>query len=306
MNTIMQADWRFCRLRGGSGRGIKRSFNSHRESRFQKNGVFAPDASELLSIFPVFGYYLDTVAKAKHGAAITREIESFHACACCIAITKEGKANGGNAVGLDIAMEKHAGKKAIAYPEEGFRAKDHWRFHLGDQAARDRNIFDCFAGERVNRAYKACAQEVSFLRDDTLSFEAAVLKRTMVHFDAMWAEHAFRDFLLKPLPSAELRTICGSRDAFLSTSLNWQGTLVAKDDIVLLNGDPFRVVGCASIDGALALVTQGFTFVRQETLTASRWTPSSRTWDLKWLSAHVLRYAVAWFYEGDTCVILSM
>ena len=81
---------------------------------------------------------------------------------------------------------------------------------------------------------------------------------------------------------------------------------MAEDDIVLLNGNPFCVVGGASIDSALHLVAQEFVFVRQETTTASRWAVSDHTWQLKRLSDQEVRYAVAWFDEGNTCVILSM
>ena len=84
------------------------------------------------------------------------------------------------------------------------------------------------------------------------------------------------------------------------------GCQVVKNDIVLLDGHPYFVVGCASVGGDLAIVSREFTFVRQETVAASRWTYSSEEWLLKWVSDHELRFAVAWFEDGDSCVILAL
>ena len=84
------------------------------------------------------------------------------------------------------------------------------------------------------------------------------------------------------------------------------GGQLIKNDTVLLDGHPYFVVGCASVGGALAIVSRKFTFVRQVTVTASRWTYSSEEWLLKWVPGHELRFAVAWFEDGDSCVILAL
>ena len=200
LNQVMQANWKFCRLNRSGGQAIRRSFNRKREVRFKGQGLFAPDAGELLAIFPLFGHYLNTVALAKHGESIRAAVDSFHACACCIALAKEGKFDGAHAQRLDRAMVTHAEKKSIAYPNDGHRAKDHWRFHLGDQMVRDGLILDCFAGERVNRAFKRCAEEMKPSTDTTdLSYEASVMKRTMVHFDDMWERGGLRNELRSPV-----------------------------------------------------------------------------------------------------------
>ena len=101
-------------------------------------------------MFPVFGHYLETIAKTKHGDVLRAAMDSYHACACCIALAKEGKTDAALADKLTEAILKHAEQKHIAYPDESYRAKDHWRFHLGDQMARDGRSLDGFAGERVN------------------------------------------------------------------------------------------------------------------------------------------------------------
>ena len=172
--------------------------------------------------------------------------------------------------------------------------------------ARDGRILDCFAGERVNRAFKRCAQECTLTTESDFSFEATVLKRTLVHFEAQWEEYDWKDRLLYPARSGQLSKVAGAADCFLASSMLVRGAIVARQDIVLLDGNPYDVVGCASVAGALALVTREFAFVRQETVTAGRWRHSSEMWELKWVHDHEMRYAVAWFTEGDDFVILSI
>ena len=147
---------------------------------------------------------------------------------------------------------------------------------------------------------------MTFNKESDLEFEATVLKRKLAHFEAQWEEHDWKDRLLHPVRSQQLSKVAGAADCFLASSMLIRGTLVAKTDIVLLDGNTYDVVGCASVAGALALVTREFAFVRQETVTAGRWRHSSEMWELKWFSDHELRYAVAWFPEGDEVVILSI
>ena len=199
IHSMMNADWHVCRVNDRGRRAMRSTFSSKREATFKRNGTFNPDASELLAMFPIFGHYLETIAMAKHGDVLKAAIDSYRACACCIALAKEGKTDATLADKLTEAILKHAEQKHIAYPDESYRAKDHWRFHLGDQMARDGGILDCFAGERVNRAFKRCAQECSFNEESTFAFEATVLKRTMVHFEAQWEEYDWKDRLLHPV-----------------------------------------------------------------------------------------------------------
>ena len=86
LNAVMQASWTFCRLHRKTGTKIRRVFSRKREVKVKKEGVFSADAGELLCIFPPFGHYLNTVALAKHGESIRAALDSFHACACCIAL----------------------------------------------------------------------------------------------------------------------------------------------------------------------------------------------------------------------------
>ena len=259
-------------------------------------------------MFPVLGYYLETVAKPKCGDVLSAAANSYHACACCIALAKEGKFEASLAARLDNAILQHAELKHIAYPAENYRAKDHWRFHLPDQMARDGYILDCFAGERVNRAFKRCAQEVAFSKSKStrLGFEGTVLKRTMVHFEAQWEEHDWQDRLLCPTPSAELGLAYGSASCYMSNSMMVAGGLVAKNEIQLVDGNPHLVVGCVSIEGQIAVVCHRLVWASQVSLTAHIYRRAAESWELKWLSDHVLRYAVAWLVQGDDFIILSM
>ena len=84
------------------------------------------------------------------------------------------------------------------------------------------------------------------------------------------------------------------------------GLLVKQNDIVLFDGIPYEVRGCASVTGALAAVARELSFVCQVTQTASKWRRSSTNSALVWISEHSVRYAVAWYTEGDAFVILSL
>ena len=308
INAMMNDDWHFCRAFNKGRSTMRTAFSEKGHAQFRRKLSFSPDASELLILFPVLGYYLETVAKPKYGDVLSAAANSYHACACCIALAKEGKFDASLAARLDNAILQHAELKHIAYPAENYRAKDHWRFHLPDQMARDGYILDCFAGERVNRAFKRCAQEVTFdiKHKTTLVFEASVLKRTMVHFEAQWEEHDWADRLLSSTPSPELGRAYGSASCYVSNTMMIAGAVVAKNDIVLIDGSPHVVIGCASIDGHLAAVCHRLIWAHQVSLTAHIYRLAAESWELKWISDHVLRYAVAWLVKGDDFIILSV
>ena len=137
INAMMNDDWHFCRAFNKGRVTMRTSFSEKRLAHFRKKEAVSPDASELLILFPVLGYYLETVAKPKYGDVLSAAANSYHACACCIALAKEGKFEASLAARLDNAILQHAELKHIAYPAENYRAKDHWRFHLPDQMARD-------------------------------------------------------------------------------------------------------------------------------------------------------------------------
>ena len=258
-------------------------------------------------VFPVLGHYLQTVAVPKHGDALKAPLSSYLACASCIALCREGKTDGGGAAALTDATSKHAEQKDTAYPGRRTRAKDHWRHHFGDQLARDGIVIDCFAGERGNRHFKQCAQEIHNVGQKSFGFEATALKRTLVNFAASWADQTWRDTLRAPtVRSEELESVSGTRDCFLSTSMVTSGLLVKQNDIVLFDGIPYEVRGCASVTGALAAVARELSFVCQVTQTASKWRRSSTNSALVWISEHSVRYAVAWYTEGDAFVILPL
>ena len=261
----------------------------------------------MLIICPVFGHYLETVAKVKHGDVLKAAIDSYHACACCIALAKEGKQGVDGAAGLADAMLKHAEQKSVAYPNCRFRAKDHWRLHIGDQMARDGVVLDCFAGERVNRAFKRCAQEVCFTGSKTLGFEASVIKRIMIHFDMQLENMNWKDHLRSPAARSEaLATIFGTQDCFVARSMVVDGLQLFESDIVLIDNSPCEVEGGASVAGAVALIVRELSFVRQETATANRWRRAPTDSAIAWASEHQFRYATAWYIDGDEFVILSI
>ena len=84
------------------------------------------------------------------------------------------------------------------------------------------------------------------------------------------------------------------------------GLQVKNDDIVLLDGVPYEVHGCASVAGALAVVALPLPFVCHVTQTASKLRQSSTSSEINWVVEHSVRYAVAWYTEADAYVILSL
>ena len=297
IHAIMRADWRHSR------KNMRSTFSPKREALFHKTGVFHADASEMLAILPVFGHYLETVAKVKHGDALQDAIHSFHALACCVALCKEGKE--GTQGGLMEAMLKHGAAKSIAYPRSRCRAKDHWRLHIGDQMARDGFVIDCFAGERVNRHFKKCAAEVPNAGND-LRFEATVTKRTMVHFIDL-LEYNYGDQLRRPIVrSPDLAAAYGG-DCFVACSLVVHGLTLSKGDIVHIDDTPYLLQGGASVNGALALVVVDLVFVGQETMTSTRWRRRDNgAGAIAKASEHRLRTPANWYLDGDTFVILTI
>ena len=128
----------------------------------------------------------------------------------------------------------------------------------------------------------------------------------MVHFEAQLEEHDWQDRLLCPTPSAELGLAYGSASCYISNSMMLAGGLVAKNDIALLDGSPHLVVGCVSIEGQLAVACHRLIWASQVSLTAHIYRRAAESRELKWLSDHVLRCAVAWLVQGDDFIILSV
>ena len=137
IRAVMRADWKCCHGQRSISGILPSVFSRKREQHWKTSGAFAPTASEMLAVFPVFGYYLQAVAVPKHGDELKAQLSSYLACASCIALCKEGKEDGDGAAALTDAMLKHAEQKDTAYPGRRVRAKDHWRHHIGDQMARD-------------------------------------------------------------------------------------------------------------------------------------------------------------------------
>jgi len=305
LNIFMQADWRFCNIQKSGGRTIRTAFNRHREAVFADRKTFKCGASEALAILPIFGHYLERVAIPKYGQALQRVFDAFRAFCCIVALVKEGKCNAGLPDVLLRAVQHFMEAFEYAFPGVGMKPKSHWLFHVINQLKRDNFIMDCFVGERLNRVMKACAQQVTTDRDMDPSFEETVLKRSLVSYFAAIEETCFFNKLHNPTRCDILSQLVGA-SAQISLSMTWMGSGVSKGDLVILDGDPCSVEACVVAGDRYYIVGTSYEFVEQVTGTATRWRATVGAWKLLLLEENAFRYAVTWYHERDTVVVLTL
>ena len=300
----MDTNWKFCGAFSGAPAELKAAWNVARETAFGKHKEFKAGASELIMIIPVFGYFLECVAKPR--GILEKEIRSFAALALIYAFVKEGKFGRdlrATASGLDAVFAEHAKRFNDAYPGAGVIPKGHWGFHLAPQLLRDGYSIDCFVGERQNSIMKDCAQSIK----NTRSLEKSILTRVLAdRLGALADPGFFLDRLQKPESSPALARAAGASSASLSTSMKFRGTALVAGDAVWCDRVVCMVVGCASVDSDFALLCDEMVFVEQVSAAASRWkyAPGGAHSLLRLADCEV-SLSAGFFWDGDTVVVLA-
>ena len=263
VRDFMSANWRFCKALGGRRAPTILSgiFSKSREKHFKRNGDFSGMASEMLSVVGPFRCFLEI------NEGIVRErpavVRSFAALARVVGLLQRAK--DGERVGdeLAVALYDHAQVFHAAYgAAEGFRYPPKWHVarHIPSQIHRDGFLIDCFVCERYHTFIKLAADSVR----NTVQFEKSVLGRALVaHLRLLNEPYCFRDGLLDSEPCAQLADMAGAREASVSRSMRWCGTLILEGDLLRLDGHVRFVEACANVDGTMCLLALPCHFVEQ-------------------------------------------
>ena len=289
----MSSHWRSCRAFGPMAR-LRDCWNDARAKAFHKTQAYKASASEMLMLFPIFGYYLATeVAPRGH---LAQEIRSYDALELLVGLVKNGKfGRHADTASVDLSNVAKAHQDAFveAYPDARVPPKGHWQFHLGPQLQRDGMTIDCFVGERQNKLVKSCAQTIA----NTSSFEVSVMERLVAdRFSVLSDARFFEDTLYKPEPLE-----VGS-PTLVALSMKFRGTLIYQDDILFIDDVPHYVHGCGYVDGEFAWFSSRCACVSQLTPAASR-LDVAPDMDVLRLRGRDVRLAAAFFWESDTRLV---
>ena len=88
--------------------------------------------------------------------------------------------------------------------------------------------------------------------------------------------------------------------------MTWMGSAVTKGDLLVLDGNPCMVVACVYAGGSYQVVATVYEFVEHVTASATRWRGGAAAWQLMALVESTFRYAVTWYVDGATIVVLTL
>ena len=109
------------------------------------------------------------------------------------------------------------------------------------QVARDGYAMDCFAGERMHKNVKMCAQQIC----NTSAYEVSLTKRVLSYHMAMLEDaNLFVDRLINPQAAGDPRC-----PTCVAKSFTFEGTLYSAGDVVMIGEIAWFLEGGAGIDG---------------------------------------------------------
>ena len=262
---IMDAKWRTCQALGGPFcRNILLAcFNDAREAYFKKNKDFAGGASEMIFCLPAVRFWLEVTPGL--AAAIPAEMASLASLCKVLALYQRAKHGDPVAEQLRAALREHGCNKLAAYQNmEGiFVPKDHYIKHLPSQIERDGELVDTLVAERYHQLPKIGMESISH----AVRFEETALGRTV----------ALLMHTLEVNPPAFTTACVGSSNdvsdifgtsATASNVIAVEGTRIATDDVVRIDGDLVLVAGGFIVEGCAVVCGWRLLPVRAVTVSA--------------------------------------
>jgi hypothetical protein len=247
IRMLLQADWRFPDSRKEKGLLTRTLFDPSAPLDKDLNH-FRCSASEALSLYPLFQYFLETCVPQGAQAALKNEVECFNAlCAVLDEINLARAAHGTSENAYTSLVSIHLAAFQLAYGATHVKPKHHAAFHIWSRFVRD-----CFAHERKNKDLKRIgAQHLN-----TSTFEKSVVRQAANQQLATLRERrSFGDHLQC------VREIDGAKYALKVQS---SGILWTKGDVVFSDAD------CGVVELACAADDQLLLYVRSYTLQEMR------------------------------------
>jgi hypothetical protein len=297
LDTFVQSGWRFPKLHT-AGATVKDFFTETREKA--SADTFKCMASELLLIYPLIRQFAVTVVRRLGG--LEHEVNSLVAACDAIDLMMAIKRSQGIArpeiAALRQALQRHGELHKRAYGSDWTRPKNHYAYHVPDQAERDGMLLDTFVLERKHQPIKASAQHIK----NTQSFERSVLSRVLVSQERRVLEYSFGN--TKMLGKVMTDQSLLGRAVVFSWRVRTTGSVtVSSGDVVATNGTYLEVRACAKMDDQFFLVGNELQVLEKQSTSACTCLRSAR---LSYTPVDSARHVHAWAIQSDgSYVVLS-
>ena len=218
-------DWRFPRSSGS----LAYTLSPAREKSSRKDCLFKASATEVLKLYPILRYFVQTVVLK---AGLAREAcESFLALCRVVDLMQRTKWHVKDSIlrRLDEAIDAFEAIHCAFYGNEHLRPKHHYLFHITEQPRRDRFWLDCYTHERKHQLIKAAIQDI----DNLASYERSCLKMVLAKTISQQCDFGLSK-MEPPIQTHNLE-VFGGAPCEVSRSMRFEGVHYT-DKCVLMQG----------------------------------------------------------------------
>jgi len=265
MRELCGAGWEWptwCRTKGLA---CKHVFSDAREDKAFGDGVLKAGGSEVLLVYPLVRYFVETIV-AKQGL-IPAERKSFLSLCDLLDrlqhIKHEGKERNDMTAVIEAAS-RHLRDHQAAYGDTLLKPKHHYEQHLDKHSDF---YLDCFVQERKHTLLKDCAAPIR----NTSAFEASLLA-SMLNSSFEEMKIVKLQGLAEPTTTSDELSATIGKPCRVSVSMRNEGVEIGMGDFAFIGpSTAISVEACTETDGKLHLIVRRLTRIARETPTTSHW-----------------------------------
>ena len=281
VHSIVSAGWQHPKC-VGSKVNVAEVFSDSREEASEKAESFKGMASEVLAVLPFVRHVAELIATGDNMVKELASLRGMHQLVDKIQqIKKSYPVSEVLCLELDQLQSAHMKLFRQAYTNKHFKPKHHLSRHIPQQVRRDKMLLDTFVHERKHRLAKSISKDVV----GSESFEKAVLSRMILQ--QIKDLKTFSSFLpiqllgkIHTLPSALANSLFAATCVTCAPTLECYGVKVWIGDLVMIEADMAKIVGCLLIDGSAAMLLDMLTLT------------GSHGYAKVWKSSKILRYVL--------------
>ena len=238
-------------------------FSSRREAA-SKDG-FKGIASELLAIYPLICYFIESVVRPRLPGIMKDAIESFATLGRAIALLNSLKRDRTKITrrtcdDLKSLLTLHLQLFQKAYGADQIRPKHHLSQHIPDQIFAHKMLIDCWPCERKHRSLKRIAGTI----DNTRNFERSLLGRAIVEQVHNTPEDTFSFKLLgKQLSSPEIAVLIQADTVMVASSVRFGVVRLSVDDVIVVGDIALKIKACLKSGLDLSVLGDVYDFARK-------------------------------------------
>ena len=250
LRTWLSADWMQAKSRAKSN--LPEIFSTTREAASNRDHIFKAGAAEMLNVYPLVRHFLEVVVPSD---MIPLQRASFLACCRVVDLMQAVKRDGPGTrmPALRIAIADSFRKHVAAYSSEFLRPKNHYQWHMCDQAEADGMWLDCFVHERKHQVVKDCATPTRNTRSYEKSVMASIVNATVHQLQRLRKE----GFLSAETEHIELSVALGC-PCFVAHRMRYNFVQFDTGDFIFVDEIPGIVEACARCGLEWALVFRRF------------------------------------------------